>query len=154
MKRVLIALVACCVATPLAMGQAAGVVNSSRSNIKNNLTVSQGPDGKTHCTVASKPCAKEDVEKLNAALASRNAAAGPAAAKAAGSKNNSDIKSVVLAPDGSLTCVATEGKKQPCTAAHIADLNKTAAVMPGAAAPMNNVGVGIHKMANPSQPSK
>jgi len=90
-KHILIALVACCVAPPLAMGQAANVVNSSRSNIKNNLAVSQGPDGKTHCTVANKPCAKEDVDKLNAALAGRNAAADPAAAKAAGSKNNSDI---------------------------------------------------------------
>jgi hypothetical protein len=145
-KRILIALVACCVATPLAMGQAANVVNSSRSNIKNNLTVSQGPDGKTRCTVANKPCAKEDVTKLNAALAGRNAAAG--------GKDSSGVKSVALAPDGSLTCVATEGKKQPCTAAHIADLNKTAAAMPGANAPMNNVGVGIHKMANPSQPGK
>jgi hypothetical protein len=153
-KRVLIAMMVLCVETPLAMGQSANVVNSSRSNIKNNLTVSQGTDGKTHCTVANKPCAKEDVEKLNAALASRNAAADQAAAKAAGGATKSGVKSVALAPDGSLTCVTIDGKKQPCAAAHVVELNNAAAAMPGANDGIHGVGIGLGKKPDPSKPSK
>lgn len=133
---------------PVLMGQAAGVVNTGRSNIKNNLSVSQGPDKKTHCTVSDMPCTKEDVAKLNTALAGEQT-------RIAHGKTNlppaSDVKSVILSPDGSLSCVTNDGKQQACTAGHIADLNKAAAAMPHAGDPVPQVGIGLgDKKTNPS----
>ena len=133
MKCVMIATLACCLEVPLLMGQAANVVKSSRSNIKNNLTVLVGPDKKARCVVSDKPCTKEDVEKLNAALAG---SVRPAQAKSAGG-----LKSVALAPDGSLTCVNTEGKQMASTASHIADLSGAIAAMPGASGGIDGSGI-------------
>ena len=130
------------------MGQAANVVNSSRSNIKNNLSVSQGPDKKAHCTVANVPCTKEDIAKLNTALAGEQA-------RIAHAKTNlppaGDVKFITLSPDGSLWCVTHDGKQQACTTEHIADLNKAAAAMPRAGDPVPQVGIGLgNKKTNPS----
>jgi hypothetical protein len=122
MRLVQIALLACCLETPALMGQAANVVNSSRSNIKNNLTVSVGPDKKTRCTVSDKPCSKEDVDWLNTVLAGN--------VRIAQGKSASGVRWVVLAPDGSLMCVNTEGKQMACTASHLADLNSAVAAVP------------------------
>lgn len=146
MKFGLIVIVALSIEAPLLMGQAAGIVNTSRSNIKNNLSVSQGPDKKTHCVASNVPCTKEDVAKLNAALASGQA-------RTAHAKNYvpAGINSVVLSPDGSLSCVNNDGKQQVCTTEHIADLNKAAAAMPRAGDPVPQVGIGLgNKKTNPS----
>jgi len=148
MKFGLIAIVAFCVATPVLMGQAANVVNTSRSNIKNNLSVSQGPDKKARCTVSDVPCTKEDVAKLNTALAGKQTRTVHAKANLPPA---SDVKSVVLLPDGTLSCVTNEGKQQACTTEHVTDLNKAAAAMPGANDPTGHVGVGLgNKKTNPS----
>src|SRR5271157_515370 len=101
-----------------AMGQAANVVNSSRSNIKNNLVIGQAPDGKPRCTVADKPCTKDQVTQLNAALPGmKTVKSGP---------DPRSVKSISLAKDGSLTCETASGTT-PCTAAHITDLKAAAA---------------------------
>jgi hypothetical protein len=125
MKFVLIATSAICLQMPLLMGQAANVVNSSRSNIKNNLTVLVGPDKKARCVVSDKPCSKDDVEKLNTALAAGQKQKDQTKGDVAGG-----LKSVALAPDGSLTCVSNEGKQMACTASHLADLSGAAAATP------------------------
>jgi hypothetical protein len=165
MKRLLIAMVVFCVGTLAVMGQQSSGVNSSRSNIKNNLPVfSQGPDGKVRCTVSGTGCTKDQVEQLNTALTSKNAAADRAVVKgfedkqerpreqaAALSTSKSGIKSIALAPDGSLACVTNDGKQQPCTAAHVADLNNAAAAMRGINDPIGGVGVGLGKKPNPSK---
>ncbi|MGA3018188.1 MAG: hypothetical protein ABSF62_13795 [Bryobacteraceae bacterium] len=105
------------VAVLTAMGQSANVVNSSRSNIKNNFVIAQGPDGKTHCTVADKPCTKDQVTQLNAALPGmKTVKSGP---------DPRSVKSISLAKDGSLVCETAAGTV-PCTAAHITDLKAAA----------------------------
>lgn len=106
------------VAVLTAMGQASNVVNSSRSNIKNNVVISQGPDGKTHCIVADKACTKDQVTQLNAALPGmKTVKSGP---------DPRSVKSISLAKDGSLMCETAAGTI-PCTAAHITDLKAAAA---------------------------
>src|ERR1035438_9303374 len=122
MKLVLIAMSAICLEIPLLMGQAANVVNNSRSNIKNNLTVSVGPDKKTRCIVSEKPCTKEEEHWLNIALGHN--------VRTAEGRSAGGLESVVFAPDGSITCVSNEGKQMACTASHIADLNSALAAMP------------------------
>jgi hypothetical protein len=162
MKRLLIAMVVFCVGTLAVMGQQSSGVNSSRSNIKNNFH--QGPDGKVRCTVSGTACTKDQVEQFNTALTSKNAAADRSVVKgfeekqgrpreqaAAFNTSQSGIKSIVLAPDGSLTCVTNDGKQQPCTAAHVADLNNAAAAMRGINDPIGGVGVGLGKKPNPSK---
>jgi hypothetical protein len=79
-------------------------VNSSRSNIKNNLKVVQGPGGTLNCTANDKSCTQDQVKALAAALGKQSA-----------------IKSLTIAKDGSLLCNGTH-----CTAAHIPDLDSAA----------------------------
>ena len=130
MKLLAIGLVFCCAL----MGQAAGVANSSRSNIKNNLTISQDKNGKTVCTVSGKACTKDHLEQLNQALAASNARGGHATEKG---DNRLALTRVTLAPDGSLVCEIKNGKSGPCTSAHVGALNSAVAEMaPSAAAPM------------------
>lgn len=149
MKFVLIAITTFCLEIPMLMGQAANVVNSGRSNIKNNIVLSHGPDKRVHCTVSDKPCTKEDVAKLNAALAGEQMRAVHAKTNASPA---SGVKSVALSPDGSLSCVTNDGKEQACTTEHMADLNKAAAAMPRADDPVPQVGIGLgDKKTNPSQ---
>ncbi len=106
------------VAVLTAMGQQSTAVNTSRSNIKNNLVIGQGPDGKPRCTVADKPCTKDQVTQLNAALPGmKTVKSGP---------DPRSVKSISLAKDGSLTCETSAGTT-PCTAAHITDLKAGAA---------------------------
>jgi hypothetical protein len=89
-------------------------VNNSRSNIKNNLAVSQGSDGNLKCIGPdSKPCTQDQVKQLLAAVKA----------------NKSNIKDLALAgPDGTLKCATKDGK--PCTGAHLTELNDAAAAMP------------------------
>src|ERR1035438_5479855 len=70
MKQIGLAVALLCVTTLAVIGhQAANVVNSSRSNIKNNLTVvSQDPDGKVHCKVSNVACTKDQIDQLNKVL--------------------------------------------------------------------------------------
>jgi hypothetical protein len=117
MKRVWIAIAVFCAVTPPVTGQTTAI-NNSHSNIK-NLVVAVGPDGKAHCTASGSACTKDDVARLNAAIAGANA--GPAGTARIG------IKGVSLAPDGSLACAGKDDKQQPCTAANAAELNKAAA---------------------------
>ena len=106
---------------PVVEGQSSGVVNSSRSNIKNNITVFPDPGGKgLHCTfsVSGKavPCTASEIAKLNAALTKGNAA--PGAAK-------TGVNSIALAKDGSLMCTTSSGTG-PCTGTHLTDLKQAA----------------------------
>ena len=106
-----------------------------------------GPDKKTHCTASDVPYTKEDVAKLNTALAGEQA-------RTAHAKNYppaSDVKSVMLSPDGSLSCVTNNGKQLACTTEHIADLNKATAAMPRAGDPVPQVRIGLgNKKTNPN----
>jgi hypothetical protein len=97
-------------------------VNSSRSNIKNNLIVEtpsptrsgvnipnnlqivQGSGGTLRCTAGGMPCTQDQAKALAAALGKQSA-----------------IKSLTIAKDGSLLCNGTH-----CTAAHIPDLDSAA----------------------------
>lgn len=110
-------------------------VNNSRSNIKNNIAVTQGNDGKLRCTApGGAPCTKDQVNRL---------------ASATYSTTKSNIKHIALAPDGSITCEAKDGK--PCTQAHLNELNKSAAAMNGANDPVGGVGVGLGKNKDKSR---
>ena len=132
MKRALIATLVFCVGTLAVMGQQSTAVNSSRSNIKNNSPVfSQGPDGKARCTVSGTACIKAQLEQFNTTLTTTNAAADQAKKTSSYTTTKSNVKTnaVRLGPDGSLLCETNDGKTQPCTAAHIADLNNAAAAM-------------------------
>ena len=132
MKRALIAMLVFCVGTLAVMGQQSTAVNSSRSNIKNNSPVfSQGPDGKARCTVSGAACTKAQLEQFNTTLTTTNAAADQAKKTSSYTTTKSNVKTnaVRLGPDGSLLCETNDGKTQPCTAAHIADLNNAAAAM-------------------------
>jgi hypothetical protein len=80
------------------------VINSSRSNIKNNLHIVQGSGGTLNCTADGKPCTQDQAKALAAALGKQSA-----------------IKSLTIAKDGSLMCNGTH-----CTAAHIPDLDSAA----------------------------
>jgi len=106
------------VAVLTAMGQQSSATNTSRSNVKNNLVIGPGKDGKTHCTVAGTPCTKDQVTQLNAALPGmKTVKSGP---------DPRSVKSISLAKDGSLMCETAAGTI-PCTAAHTTDLNAAAA---------------------------
>src|ERR1035438_2495700 len=106
------------VAVLTAMGQQESTVNTSRSNVKNNLVIGPGPDGKPRCTVADKPCTKDQVTQLNAALPGMKIVkSGP---------DPRSVKSISLEKDGSLTCETAAGTT-PCTAAHLTDLKAAAA---------------------------
>ena len=50
--------------------------------------------------------------------------------------------------------VTIDGKKQPCAAAHVVELNNAAAAMPGANDGIHGVGIGLGKKPDPSKPSK
>lgn len=105
------------------VAQQANTVNSSRSNIKNNIEVGPGPDGKVlHCTFSisgkTAPCTAVEIASLNVALAKSSAA--PGAAKTA-------VKSIALAKDGSLMCTSSS-ETGPCNAAHLHDLKQASEV--------------------------
>jgi hypothetical protein len=118
MKTIAFALMFFGVAVLTAMGQQSSTVNTSRSNVKNNLVIGPGPDGKTHCTVADKPCTKDQVTQLNAALPGmKTVKSGP---------DPRSVKSISLAKDGSLMCETAAGTI-PCTTTHITDLKAAAA---------------------------
>jgi hypothetical protein len=76
-------------------------VNTSRSNIKNNLVIDQGPDGKLRCVSNGKPCTEAQVKALEVTT------------------GKPPWGALSLAKDGSLMC----GKK-PCTAAHLPALKR------------------------------
>jgi len=125
MKPMALSVALLCVTALAVIGhQAANVVNSSRSNIKNNLelpVISQGPDGKVQCKVADVACTKDQVEQLSKACATYNTTKG----------HSKSLKGVALAPNGSLTCVGYDSRQAPCTAVHLADLNNAAALLGG-----------------------
>ena len=103
------------------------------------------------CRVSNEACTADQIDQLNKALAGTNSAPAPTvkgtpsgeAQRSTYNATKSNIKKATLARDGSLTCVTTDGKQGPCTAAHIADLNNAAAAMPGANDPIGSVGVGL-----------
>jgi len=145
MKLVPIGMV-CCVAAVAAMGQQTSGVNTSRSNVKNNLKVVQGPGGKVRCTVSDKDCTKEQVEQLSKALAGKNAADAQRRMHDKWTTSEAvSITTVALGPDGSLVCGTKDGKTSSCTAAHLGTLNSAAAAMPAANDPTGNPGVGLGK---------
>jgi hypothetical protein len=117
MKRLAIALAFLSLSALTALAQEK-VVNSGRSNIKNNLGVVSGPDGKVWCSspVSSKPapCTESQVARLDKALANSGAKER---------SKNSSIKNVALAKDGSLMCLTSSGTG-PCTAAHLPELKQ------------------------------
>jgi Tfp pilus assembly protein PilV len=135
MKRALIATLVFCVGTLSVMGQQSTSTNTSRSNVKNNSPVfSQGPGGKARCTVSGAACTKAQLEQFNTTLTTTNAAADQAKKDTSGhtyntTKSNVKTNAVRLGTDGSLLCETNDGKTQPCTAAHVADLNNAAAAM-------------------------
>ena len=75
----------------------ASAVNSSRSNIKNNLVIDPGPGGTLHCTAYGKPCTQAQVKALAASYIDQN-----------------PRQSIALAKDGSLLCGTA-----PCTTKHL-----------------------------------
>jgi hypothetical protein len=131
-----------------AMGQQSSGVNTSRSNIKNNLNIKvvEGPPGKVRCIVTgekiAKDCTKDQVDLLNKALTTsvqkgtaaddarvsvelENAQGGTTPSEAQRtSKSKAKPPQLSLAPNGSLLC-----DKKPCTAANLADVNNAAAAM-------------------------
>ena len=121
MKRLALALVMTCVVAQTAMGQnQSTTVNTSRSNIKNNLKIVPGPNGKFTCTANGKMCTLTQVNELAAAASVQST-----------SKSKSNVKAIglTLAKDNStLLC---DGK--PCTTAHLADLNAAASAVNTAA---------------------
>ena len=90
------------VAALTAVGQQSTAINTSRSNVKNNIRVLPGPDGKPKCTstAAGKtvPCGASEVASLNKALAGMIF-----------TKTGASVKSVALAKDGSLMCTTISG---------------------------------------------
>ena len=120
MRKLAMALAFFGLAALTAMGQQTDRVNTSRSNVKNNLPqVVSGPFGKVWCATppAGKPaaCTPSQVAQLSTALAKNSdAKATP----------KTSVKSVAL-KDGSLTCT-TSSETVSCTSAHIADLNQGA----------------------------
>lgn len=101
-------------------------VNNSRSNIKNNISVTAGPGGKVLCESAGKPCTEQHVQMLSKIYWDQK----------------KSVKALTLAPDGSLNC---DGK--PCAASHLPDLKTAAAAVKGA----GSVGAGPGKAAPPSE---
>ena len=118
MRHFAIALAFFSLAALTATGQQTSGVNVRRSNIKNNIQVLPGPDGKVHCTFSvsgkTAACTASEIAQLNAALAKGSAV--PGAAK-------TGVKSVALAKDGSLMCTTGSGTG-PCTATHLTDLKQ------------------------------
>jgi hypothetical protein len=115
-------------------------VNSSRSNIKNNLNIVSGATGEVRCTSSASGktavCTESEVALLNKELARSR----PTKV----STGDVGVESVALAKDGVLMC-ATSSRTGPCTAAHIADLNTAAAAMRGINDPIGGVGVPLDK---------
>ena len=101
----------------------ATVINSSRSNIRNNITVVQGPDGKVRCTSAvfgpTTACSARELTQLNTAFA------GLIDSSKGGTSKSSSVKGVTQAKDGSLMCATASGTV-PCGAAHLPDLTQGA----------------------------
>jgi hypothetical protein len=96
-----------CAGTPVVHAGAANVVNTSRSNVKDNFVFEPGPAGKTHCKAPDgRPCTQAQIEPLTL-----------------GSKS---VKKIALGADGAVTC---DGKA--CTTAQIAELNSAALKGPG-----------------------
>ena len=104
------------VAALTAVGQQSTAINTSRSNVKNNIRVLPGPDGKPKCTstAAGKtvPCGASEVASLNKALAGMIF-----------TKTGASVKSVALAKDGSLMCTTISGTV-PCNSTHLPDLKQ------------------------------
>jgi sugar lactone lactonase YvrE len=115
MKHAAVALAFFGFAAVTAMGQQSTAVNTSRSNVKNNLQV--GPEGHVWCgtSPSSKPqaCTAIQVAQLNKALAGMKTVKGP----------TSGINSIALAKDGSLMCASSSGTV-PCTSKHLPDLKE------------------------------
>jgi hypothetical protein len=86
----------------------ASAVNTSRSNIKNNLVINPGPDGTLYCTAYGKPCTQAQVKAL---------------AAAAGKDGGSSTESLTLAKDGRTFLCGTA----PCTTKHLAALKAAVA---------------------------
>lgn len=122
MKKLAITMTLFGLAALTAVGQQSTAVNTSRSNVKNNMHVLQGPGGKVLCTstTAGKtaPCTAGEVAQLNKALASTNAAADRRIHEPI-----TVIREVSLAKDGSLMCTTVSGKV-PCSSTHLPGLKQ------------------------------
>jgi hypothetical protein len=108
------------------MGQQTKAANTKAGPVQETTPVtakslvplfSMGAGGKLSCTISGKACTEKDIDKFNTTLVSGKVA--PGAIK-------SNIARLVLAPNGSLTCITNENKQQSCSAAHIADFNEVA----------------------------
>ena len=106
----------------MATGQQSTATNTSRSNVKNNIQVVTGPDGKVHCTSTpasgkAADCNASQMAQLNKALA------GFIDFSKGGKPKNSGVKSITQAKDGSLMCT-TASSTSPCTSTHLPDLKQ------------------------------
>jgi hypothetical protein len=110
---------------PAAAGQVP--VTKPRSNVKNNLNIVQNPNGSLKCTSGDQPCTKEQLKALIEATKSASAKYGIIKGVPNG------VATLEAAPDGSLNCTATDGKK--CGASHVDQLNNLAAGLPSAVEP-------------------
>jgi hypothetical protein len=137
MKQVCVTVTAAALAALAMFGQQV-TVTKSLSNIKNNIAVSQNPNGTFKCVADGQPCTKDHVQALSDIATNREVFW----------KSGGAIKSLAYAPDGSLTCTTTDGKK--CTSALLAELNNTAMAMTSVK-PVQGVGVGLGKPNNPSK---
>lgn len=92
-----------CAGMPMVHADAANVVNTSRSNVKNNLVFQTGPGGKLQCKgPEGRACTLSQIEPLT--------------------MNAKSVKKIGLAGDGTVMC---DGKA--CTPAQVAELNGAAA---------------------------
>jgi len=125
-------------------GTKCAAVNTSRSNVKNNIQVLPGPDGKVRCTSSasgkSAPCADGEIARLNKALSGH-------IVFTKGGAPAGNVASITQAKDGSLSCTTSTGTG-PCTAAHVTALNNAAAAMPAAGDGIGGVGVGLGNNKN------
>ena len=96
--------------TPPPHEDGASATNGSRSNIKNNFVIVQGPGGTLHCTADGKPCTQAQVKALAAAYSDESTVT-----------RRQDWARLSLAKDGTTLLCGTA----PCTAAHLPAL-KTA----------------------------
>jgi len=120
MRKFAIALTIFGLAALTAAGQQTSAVNISRSNIKNNIQVVPGPNGKVLCTSSAAgktaPCTASEVASLNSALSAHYKGIK-------GGIPANSVKSIALAKDGSLMCVTASGTA-PCTSTHLPDLKQ------------------------------
>lgn len=120
-----------CTLVPLAAGAPQKTtVNTSRSNIKSNISVMPGANGTLLCAVEGKPCTADNIKPISDALTA----------------NKTPIQRLTVAPnDGAFQC---DGKT--CTAAQQV-LEESHAAVNGVNDPIKGVGIGLGKNPDPQK---